>query len=246
MFLPGDSAMVYNSFNGKFLPLQVHYAEGKLTIVENHSTDSTIQPRMEILSINGTSASLVMEQLLARQVRDGYNRTYPLWILNHYFPGYYSFAFGQPNTYALQLKDSTGELHMKQIPALKKNTIQYLREFRYAAKYPAASEDRGIILREEKEHNTAVLKIRSFNPDLLRSKYRQDYKQVFDSVFKQIGRLQIKNLVLDLRDNQGGDFQPGRMLLSYLIQNPSRFLLEGKKRASFGPKRMHLKESCSC
>jgi len=241
MFLPGDSAMAFFNRNGRFLPLMVCFADGKLSIVENYTTDTTIQPGMEILSINGISVSSIMEQLLVRQVRDGYNRTYPIWILNHYFPTYYSFTFGQPYTYFLELTGSGSELHMKQVTALTKDSIRYFRQIRYSNKYPSANDDRGIVFQEEKEHNAAVLKIKTFDPDLLQSKYRQDYKQVFDSIFTQINRRQIRNLILDLRDNQGGDFSPGRTLLSYLVRYPSRFLLDGKEARIIQPRAKNFK-----
>ena len=241
MFLPGDSAMAFMNRSGRYLPLRMYFAEGKLTIVENYTADSTIRPGMAILRINGTSVSSIMEQLLARQTKDGYNQTYPVWILNHYFPAYYSFTFGQPNTYFLEIQDSAGELHTKQVTALTRDSIRYSRQVRYATRYPPANEDRGIIFREEKERNAAVLTIKTFDPDLLQSQYQQDYKQVFDSLFKQINRLQIRNLILDLRDNQGGDFSPARTLLSYLVRYPSRFLLDGKEAGMIQPRTAHFK-----
>jgi C-terminal processing protease CtpA/Prc len=96
-------------------------------------------------------------------------------------------------------------------------------------------------LQEEREKSAAVLTIKTFDPDELQSLYRQDYKQVFDSVFTQIGRHQIRNLILDLRDNQGGDFPPGRALLSYLVLHPSRFLLGGKEARIIQPGAKHFK-----
>jgi C-terminal processing protease CtpA/Prc len=104
-----------------------------------------------------------------------------------------------------------------------------------------ANESQGIVFQEEKEKNAAVLAIKTFDPDLLKSLYRQDYKRVFDSVFTQIGRHQIRNLILDLRDNQGGDFPPGRALLSYLVLHPSRFLLDGKEARIIQPGAKHFK-----
>lgn len=230
MFLPGDSATAYKR-RGLYLPFMVYWAEGKLTIIENNSTDSTIQPGMEIITINGTSSASIIEQLLNRMTRDGYNQTYPTWVLNHYFSAYYSFTFGQPDTFQLQLKDKAGELLMKQVAALTKDSIKHLKQIRYAV----ASNERGIYW-EEKEHHTAVLTIKTFDSDQLKEKYKQDYKKVFDSLFKQINRHQIKNLVLDLRDNQGGNFYPGQSLLSYLVSSPCRFLLDGKEATIIQPK----------
>ena len=241
MFLPGDSAMAWFNRSGRLLPLGVCFANGKLGIVENYSADSTLPAGAEIISINGLSVASIMEQLLARQVRDGYNRTYPIWILNHYFSAYYSFVFGQPTEFSLELKAGTGEQYTKYVTALTRDSIRYYRQIRYVAQYPPDKDGQGIVLHENKENKVAVLTIKSFDPDLLRSLYRQDYKQVFDSVFAQISHHQIQSLILDLRDNQGGDFPPGRMLLSYLALHPSRFLLEGKEARMIQPRANHFK-----
>lgn len=241
MFLPGDPGTAFYNRNGRHFPFKVYFAEEKLYIVENHSTDSTIQPGAEILRINGTGVSSIIEQLLLRMTRDGYNLTYPAWVLNHYFPAYYSFVFGQPETYSLELKDSAGELHLKQIAAVPRDSIQYYREIRYTARYPAVNDGQGIVLQEEKESNTAVLTIKTFDTDLLQSKYRQNYKQVFDSIFKLINHRQTRNLILDLRDNQGGNFVSGRTLLTYLVQSPSRFLVDGTETRVIQPRAAHFK-----
>ena len=241
MFLPGDSAMAYFNHSGKLLPLGIYFENGKCTIVENYSADSTLHAGTEILSINGLRVSAIMEQLLDRQVRDGYNRTYPMWILNHYFSAYYSFVFGQPAEFSLDLKGGAGERYTKQVTSLTKDSIHYYRQNRYATQYQPDKAGQGIVLQEEKEKNVAILTIKSFDPDLLQSLYHQDYKRLFDSVFMQINQHQIYSLILDLRDNQGGDFSPARALLSYLVLHSSRFLLDGKEAAIIQPRANHFK-----
>lgn len=236
MFLPGDSAMAFYNQHGKHLPLLANITNGKLFITENHSADSTIQPGSEILSINGTSAASIMQQLLARMTRDGYNHTYPVWILNHYFSSYYSFTFEQRANHIIELKDSTGTVRTQQVAALTKDSIRYFKQLRYLTD----NNDKGIVLREEKEKNTAILKIKTFNADILDSKYQQNYKQVFDSIFKYIKHQKTRNLILDLRDNQGGHFSPGRTLLSYLVKSPTRFLLDGEESRVIQPRPTHF------
>lgn len=80
--------MIFMSRSGTFLPLMGHYAEGKLFIVENYSADKTMKPGMAIVRINGTNTSSIIEQLLIRQVSVGYNLTYSVWIIHHYFSAY--------------------------------------------------------------------------------------------------------------------------------------------------------------
>ncbi|HEY1199350.1 MAG TPA: S41 family peptidase [Niastella sp.] len=236
MFLPGDSAMAFYNKSGRHLPFLANFTNGKLYITENHSADSTLKPGTEILSINGTSASSIIQQLLVRMTRDGNNHTYPVWIFNHYFSSYYSFIFDQHATHIVELKDSTSTVRTQQIKALPKDSIRHFKQIRY----PAANDEKGIVLTEKKENNAAILKIKTFNSDILESKYQQNYKQVYDSIFKYIHRQKIGNLILDLRDNQGGHFEPGQALLAYLIKSPSRFLLDGDESKIIQPKAMHF------
>jgi hypothetical protein len=240
MFLPSEAAMEYDNSKGRFLPFSVAFTAGKLYIVENCSGDSTIQQGEEILGINGASTSAVMLQLLSRQIRDGNNQTYPEWIVNHYFAAYYRFAFGQPDQFSLELKNTSGELHKKQVMALTKDSIKFFRQTRYAYRYRQTNQGQGIILEENKHNTTAILTIKSFDPDLLQSFYKQDYKHVMDSIFMLLNRNQTMNLILDLRDNQGGDFEPGRYLLSYLFIHPARYLMDGKEAKLIQPKAHHF------
>ncbi|WP_188133811.1 S41 family peptidase [Chitinophaga sp. CF418] len=234
MFLPSQATTDYNNSKGRFLPLSLSYIGGKLYILENCSPDSSIKKGEEIVSINGEGIDVVMSQLMARQIRDGYNQTYPVWILNHYFTAYYSFVYGQPLQFWLELRNNNGELHKKQIAALTKDSIRLFRQIRYPA-----IEDHGIAL-EKRDSTTSILTIKSFDPDLLRSLYKQDYKYVIDSAFAALKRNRTANLILDLRDNQGGDFEPGRYLLSYLLINPTRYLQFGKEARLIQPRINHF------
>jgi hypothetical protein len=180
----------------------------------------------------------VMSQLISRQIRDGNNLAYPKWILDHYFAAYYSFVFGQPDQFFLEFKNAKGEIHKKQVIALTKDSIRFFHQSRYASRLKEAGQ--GIKLEEYKDGATAFLKIKSFDPDLLRSLYQQDYKHSIDSIFNVLKHSRTANLILDLRDNQGGDFPPGRLLLSYLILYPSRFLMDGKQSRLIHPNANHF------
>jgi len=235
MFLPSNATTEYNNSKGRFFPFSLTYTGGRLYVAENCSSDTGIEKGEEIVNINGEGTAAVMSQLLARQIRDGYNQTYPIWILNHYFAAYYSFVYGRPSQFSLELKSKNGELRKKQVAALTKDSIKLFRQTRYPAiEYP------GISVEEIKDGTTAILTIKSFDPDLLESVYKQDYKRTLDSIFTMINCNRATNLILDLRDNQGGDFEPGRYLLSYLLMSPARYLLNGKESRLIQPRINHF------
>ncbi|MBS1663265.1 MAG: hypothetical protein JST68_19635 [Bacteroidetes bacterium] len=238
MFLPSDAEMAYRSTaQAKQLPFSVSIIDGRLYVRENCSVDGGIETGTEILRVNGLPAQVLLYRLMVRLVRDGYNTTYPKWILGQYFAAYFSFVFGRPEEFVLDLKGAGGEPYRRTVRALARDSIEYFRRSRYRIE---ALEGKGIVL-EEKGEGTAVLTIRSFNPDILLSTYQQEYKQTMDSLFRLLEFRKISNLVLDLRDNQGGDFPPMRHLLSYLVLRPVRCILDGEESRMIEPAAHHYK-----
>lgn len=131
MFLPSEAMTDHNNAKGKFLPLNLTYIDGKLYVAENCSADSSIERGEEVISINGEKTDTVISQLMARQIRDGYNQTYLTWILNHYFAACYQFVYGQPAKFLLELRNLKSTFHKKQITALTRDSIKFFRQSRY-------------------------------------------------------------------------------------------------------------------
>ena len=68
------------------------------------------------------------------------------------------------------------------------------------------------------EKKIAYLRISSFLR-WHRDRFKQNFDILFDSVFKELKVKHTKNLILDLRNNEGGD-GTGEKLLSYLMTKP--------------------------
>ena len=237
MFLPSEAATAYNNTQGRFLPLSVSYKQGKLYIRENNSLNKSLQPGQEILAINDIPTDTLMAQLLKRQIRDGYNKTYPLWILQHYFAAYYSFAFGQPANFTLRIQGQAGE---QEVAALTKDSIRLLRQPDTDTidhvLYPVGQAAAGIVLSAiPHTRPVALLTIKTFDVDQLKEQYHQDFNTTIDSIFALLQRSGYTDLVLDLRDNQGGDFEPGRYLLSHLQRTPATYLYRGDEARLITP-----------
>ena len=235
MILPGAAAMEYYGTRGRSLPLLVVSAQGRSYVLENNSADSGIAAGLEVVSINGVAAGEVRRQLLMRSIRDGYNETYPTWLLDHYFAAYYRFCFGEPEEFLLELRGKSGVVFQKRIRALTRDSVTYYRALRYGQDHPVVEAGLGIVARRKDDGQTAILKISSFDPDILQSRYQQDYRRAMDSVFLWLERMRITRLVVDLRDNQGGDFPPGRYLLAYLLATPASFLFGGPEARVIRP-----------
>ncbi len=236
MFLPGTELSDYDKNEGVFFPFSTGWIENKLVISENLSADSSIQTGTEVVSINGMGAETLMQALVSRQIRDGYNVTYPYWILSKYFASYYSFAFGRPPTFTVVFKNNNTEIQ-KEIQALPIATMQANQHRRYKYKHKSI----GIQLQKTNDPSTALVSVDSFEPENFDLAGQSNYEKVFDKLFVQLKKDSIRLLILDLRDNQGGDFEPVRVLLSYLITKPCRFLVGGPESGWIQPSRNNFK-----
>jgi hypothetical protein len=236
MLLPGDSTMAWLNHNGKFFPFYVRVAGNHLYVNMNCSRDTAIQEGTEIVSINGINAPAILQTLLQRKIRDGYNTTYPVWILDNYFKEYYGFSFGHPLQFSVSLKSSHSQIINRVVNAVSKDSIRYNRNKRYSSRVITDMAGKGITLDLHKVRAYAVLTIRDFDSDNLKSNYNQEFKRTIDSLFNQIMLSNIKNLILDLRDNQGGNFANGQLLLSYLLGKPFKLLIKGEATEMVQPK----------
>lgn len=235
MFLPGEEATNYLNKNAPFFPFYIFTTGDKLFVTMNCSADTSIKAGTEIVSINGLGTADIMNQLISRQIRDGNSKTYPIWILTNYFKEYFSFSFGHPASFFITYKNDSSSVQIKTIYALPKDSIRLYRQARYFNNIPISNENKGIIVEINKELNTAILIIKSFDKEILKSVYSQNFETTITNAFCLIESNHINNLVLDIRNNQGGDFKSGHLLLSYLLKQKIQFLTDSKGSRTIEP-----------
>jgi hypothetical protein len=219
IILPAAGTSLYHSQNSKFLPYHFNIIDGRLFIDMVYTADRLIPAGAEVTSINNLSANELIKQLSERQVRDGNNFTYPLWILSNYFRQYYSFVFGHPEIFMISFKIN-GQSENATIKALTNDSIYYYRQKAYPGRAFSKLPNEGIKLKIAQGKQYAILTIRDFHNDVLKNEYKQDFEKVIIDYFEQIENSQTANLVIDLRNNQGGDIENGVFLLSYLLNKP--------------------------
>ncbi|MGC4038921.1 MAG: S41 family peptidase [Chitinophagaceae bacterium] len=224
MFLPGEKTTEYFNNYSKFFPFYIFIQDEKLYVNMNCSADTTIREGNEIVSINGKDVKDILVYLLHRQTRDGNNMAYPKWILTTYFKSYYGFSFGHPSSFSVRFKNEKKELKETTINALSNDSIRFYRQQKYASRNSEKNNKKGIFLEIDDQSSIATLTVPSFSNYLLKSLYNQQFKAEIEKHFKKIRDSKVKHLVIDLRNNQGGDWEPGRLLLSYLVRKPMKYL----------------------
>lgn len=218
--LPSTADQNYYVTNATYFPLNFVEHEGKLYVTENFSDDTTIQVGDEITSINGLVANQVFTQLVALQVRDGYNLNYPKWITQSYFRSYYGFNYGFPSEYILGVKNPLLKPKTHVVKALALNEISLRRSKTTAKRYDRIIYEKGIFWEIRPIENAAILTLKTWSNDIFKSEYHQSFKSELKRFMDELMESKVSNLIIDLRGNQGGDGLYGIRLMQYLMDKP--------------------------
>jgi len=220
LFYPSQTTIDNHQANSNFFPFELHWDKNNLTISKNFSENSDLKDGFRIFKINGIAADELIDFLLKRMMRDGHNPNYPIWVLNNFFNTFYSYYFGCPNEFELEIVDGKGKIFTEKIKALSRIEIQKNRIKRYPDFKPMFDPDfgKGIYLETEKGSQKATLVIKDFHRPLLRKVYNQNFRKTIKGIFEDVKMLNINDLTIDFRDNQGGNIKDGRILLSYLLE----------------------------
>ena len=219
------------NINRAILPLNVFVSDSnKLIVLNNLSTDTTIKPGDEILSINKLPVNTILKTIYSITTSDGYNETYKKQNARFaMFKYYYSFCYGFKLDYQTKIKHQNNAIttcNLKGISTLKDTLIlskkhldvDTVRKIKYCT-YSTLKGSKSI----------ALIDINGFKGRHWRRFYRKS--------FKDIKQKNIENLVIDLRDNGGGQINLGLNMLSYLIDE--KLVLPFDKRINgmtFNPK----------
>lgn len=240
LILPATRTTAYHNENSRFLPFQIGVFNNELYIKLNCTETKIIPDGSKISSINGVPSQQILRQLLDRQVRDGNNLSYAYWILDNYFREYYSYVFGHPETFTIAYFKEE-EIRQTVIPALKKDSIYINRSANYPFPDFGNKSGDGITLKIDSNNRYALLKIKDFHNSILKHEYHQNFKPTIKKYFNEIIQSKTENLIIDLRNNQGGDVKNGVLLLSFLLNKPFKVVNEynclksGKQSDCKGP-----------
>ena len=166
----------------------------------------------EIISINGVPASAIIDHGYDLYCGDGYNETFKELFLSEYdgFEDACNKYYYWAGPYQIELHTTGGGID--HITANQAKNSDFAN---------GANQKKVDNLRFLKDSTIAVLKIPPFA-------YADT--ATYKEVFKTIKEKGIKNLILDMRHNTGGDIRVATQLLSYLADVPFNIINEAKSR----------------
>ncbi len=209
----------------RLFPLHLYFVGNKAWVQGTYG-QPTISPGAEVVSINGVPTAEVIGTLLPRLTfSDGNTVNGKYEDLNRYFSGLYATFVGTSDAYEVVYRTRAGEGRAV-LPAVTLESIHAYEEKRKPVhQKPVRMQFLG--------EGTALLSIDRFQID----KKEQDYPAFLKETFRQLKEKGTKNLVIDLRNNEGGKDLYGTLLYSYMAREPFRYyhkiLVGQKKKFSF-------------
>jgi len=212
---PGQSYGTYAYAGGTIFPLEITFEDGKGWIRKNWSGNDSIKVGLEILAINGQS----MEQILAKiypqlSAERPYFKNAKIELYS--LPRLYWQVYGQIDSFTVELvcEGKPTKFTLKAVDVIdgyemKRNEVI---DSKMQLKFMGES---------------AYLNPGGFGGD------EAKYQQFIDSCFTQIKAQKSKNLIIDLRNNPGGNDSFSDYLVSYFADRPftwhSHFSLKTSK-----------------
>jgi hypothetical protein len=202
---PGESYSKYAYAGGTLFPLEIAFEYDKPLVRKNWSNNEDIEIGSEVLSING----MPMEEIL--------NKIYPqisaerryfkhAKIELYSFPRLYWQVFGQQDNFDVEIQ-SDGSVQTYSL-----NAINLIDDYEMKR-----SEVVDPIMELKFIENSAYLNPGGFGGE------EEKYQQFIDSSFVEIKQKSVKNLIIDLRNNPGGNDSFSDYLVSYIADRPFKW-----------------------
>ena len=201
-------------------PLQTRWVNDRLFVVDPLNNAVKVKVKDEILRINGVAVAALINDVYRHIPSQGYIKTTKMNFFNRWSSGMIPYALGFPETYNIVVKGAEAPVVLNKAEKVKDpfedTSIQQC--------------DGNLCFEVLKDNKTAILTISSFNyypwNDL------PVFTKFIDSIFMEINKKGIKNLIIDVRFNGGGSQQSSIHLLRYLADKPfiyySNAQFEGK------------------
>ncbi len=203
----------WEHFKDGFFPLRLQIAGDRAWIAQAGS--KTFPAGSELLALDGASLKDVIADLRGGLSTDGENISAQDSQLNTRFPSLYALRYGtRPMFQVTFRRPGAKEDETTTVAGVARTTVTKAQED-VALRY-GSSPDRRLGFEARPDLRTGILTIRSFgyyrNPEV--------FKVFVDDAFRKVREAGLGSLILDLRDNSGGDPFCSTHLLSYLERTP--------------------------
>ncbi|MEE4164242.1 MAG: S41 family peptidase [Woeseiaceae bacterium] len=218
----------YRAGGGRLFPIDLRIVDGRSYVQANHSGNAVLEPGTEILTLNGTPMTDWLERTSRYLSADTPYIAHSL--LEFQFPMYLWQDAGPVDAFTLEIRSADGERRSVHVPALTAGQIEAHREAAEAsfALDPTAREARML------DGDIAYLRPGPFynaeNPESLWD--NTDFVRFIDDAFAGFIDAGATALLIDLRQNPGGDNSFSDPMIAWFATEPFRFASSFRIRSS--------------
>lgn len=200
-------------------PLSLKVWDDSAVVISSAIRNDSILTRGTIItSINGLTNRQLLDSMSQFISTDGYANNFKQQLISFNYPFYYRNTFGLDSQYTVHFIDSTGlrkhttiknftpafdTSRRRRIQPLPTLTRKEIRKFRHLS-VRSMSIDTPL--------NAAFLRISSFSDATLNPFFRKSFRKI-----KKHG---VNSVVIDLRENSGGNVMSSTRLTQYLANKP--------------------------
>lgn len=232
-FMPGgEEPYKYPFHENKLLPLKLLITKDGAFVHKTYGI-SNIPPGSKILKIDNREMTNILEGLLQYVTfADGTATASKYVELSTYFSGYYAAFIDTRNSYTVSYLTMDGSTGQTELPAVEYSLLNMENE-------KHLMEESKELLSLDITGETAIMKISTF---MFEDK-SVNFEGFLNDAFSKIKEKDVKSLIIDLRDNEGGKDSYGALLYSYLTDNPfpyyKRVTTNTNKKFSFSAHAKH-------
>jgi hypothetical protein len=200
----GHSDAYYGHRENKanFFPFDIKVVKSGYYIAKNYSDNPEIKTGSRIVGINNLTIGDISAELAKAISHDGNNETHIQREIESYFMYVYSAFIDNPNSWTLKLiPPGAGKVVEIHVPARTLEAIQRLKNQSDSA---ISGNRLPLQFSFNDKLDTGIYSIASFNENDIKEQ-GQDYTAFTDSVLDVLQRRNARNLIIDLRNNGGGE-----------------------------------------
>ncbi|SMG47963.1 Peptidase family S41 [Marivirga sericea] len=202
----------------KLFPFEVTISDSIIVVKESFDKKHSSYKNREINAINGEKSEDIINQIAnSTGLKSGYNNSALLNILS--FENNFAFSY-----YYFIDTTSTFQIHFENeivaIPGIDNFKGEIYPKFPKECDPPFA-------LQIDSLKRIAIIKITTFAYWTVSSS-KKEYAETFSKYFSEIEKAGIKYLIIDVRDNRGGEEMLAAELLTYLVKKDFRIYKSAK------------------
>lgn len=190
----------FTEAGGLRFPFNISYYDGHIYIDENFSLNKKLIKGTEIITINRIPVSHIIEQFRP------YLRVRPNGFIGgtlaYNWPSYLWLEYGLSDTFTLSYLLPEDSL-------IRTTTVDGVSNERIAIHKEKTGEQK-FHFSIEKDKGLAIITINTFVWDF------EEYDSLLNASFSRIKELEVKNLIIDVRNNHGGNGSLVNTLMNYL------------------------------